>query len=232
MSENKKMELWNKVSITPPKHTKKVSQGLRSFTSVAPYHQIRMATEVFGSYGDTWGLFDIEHNFKEFPGGEVLIFSTGNFKYTMPNGTKEGLNCYFPISSSIKMYYTTAKGKQVLDEDAFKKIETDMTTKALSKLGFNADIFLGMYDDNHYVARMNAEFQDLIVLEKGSNHWSRVVEVLKSGEKTLDEVKAVYDIVPSLVKELEKLAPKMASEKGSKAAEVAEKLLEKTKGKK
>ena len=35
-----------------------------------------------------------------------------------------------------------------------------MTTKALSKLGFNADVFLGKYDDNKYVAKMKEEFAE------------------------------------------------------------------------
>jgi len=33
-----------------------------------------------------------------------------------------------------------------------------MTTKALSKLGFNADVFLGLYDDNKYVYQLKQEF--------------------------------------------------------------------------
>ena len=39
-----------------------------------------------------------------------------------------------------------------------KKMETDVTTKALSKLGFNADVFMGLYDDNRYVNQMKEEF--------------------------------------------------------------------------
>lgn len=43
-----------------------------------------------------------------------------------------------------------------LDEDAFKKALTDALTKALSHLGFSADVFLGQFDDPDYVAQQEA----------------------------------------------------------------------------
>jgi hypothetical protein len=45
-----------------------------------------------------------------------------------------------------------------IDNDAFKKATTDALTKLLSHLGFNADVFLGLFDDNKYVKRMEQEF--------------------------------------------------------------------------
>jgi hypothetical protein len=44
------------------------------------------------------------------------------------------------------------------DEEAPKKSLTDAITKALSMLGFSADVFLGLYDDNKYVNDRRAEF--------------------------------------------------------------------------
>ena len=46
----------------------------------------------------------------------------------------------------------------MVDADFAKKIETDALTKALSKLGFNADVFMGRFDDHKYVEEINAEF--------------------------------------------------------------------------
>jgi hypothetical protein len=45
-----------------------------------------------------------------------------------------------------------------IDEDAPKKATTDALTKLLSHLGFSADVFLGLYDDNKYVARLQQQF--------------------------------------------------------------------------
>jgi len=51
-----------------------------------------------------------------------------------------------------------SKNGLYIDKDWAKKIETDVTTKALSKLGFNADIFKGNWDDDKYVQeRVNEE---------------------------------------------------------------------------
>jgi hypothetical protein len=44
------------------------------------------------------------------------------------------------------------------DADFAKKVETDALTKGLSKLGFNADVFMGLYDDHKYVQEMQVEF--------------------------------------------------------------------------
>ena len=62
----------------------------------------------------------------------------------------------FPIISSISAFKDGAMTKP--DADFAKKVETDALTKALSKLGFNADVFMGMYDDHKYVQMMNEEF--------------------------------------------------------------------------
>jgi hypothetical protein len=57
--------------------------------------------------------------------------------------------------------------KTKVDNDA-KKIETDTLTKAISKLGFNADIFMGKFDDLRYIEEMNEEFNPEIKAKKRS----------------------------------------------------------------
>ena len=52
----------------------------------------------------------------------------------------------FPISSSIKVMMGSK-----LDDDCIKKVQTDAITKGLSRLGFNADVFMGRFDGNKYV---------------------------------------------------------------------------------
>ena len=44
-----------------------------------------------------------------------------------------------------------------LDSDAGKKATTDGITKLLSQLGFNADVFLGKFDDQKYVDDLREE---------------------------------------------------------------------------
>lgn len=135
MSEEKKtdnMELWKQVCVTDPAITKHV--GTRGgFTAIDAQAQIKRATELWGSYGSAWGVKNCEYidvNEKEMV---VEVVLTAVFYY--PDGE-------FEIATDMAF----KKGN-----DSCKKLLTDLTTKALSKLGFNSDVFEGKFDDNKYV---------------------------------------------------------------------------------
>ena len=140
------LDLWSKVEKTNPNHTKAANVRGNKITAIAPQYQIKLATEQFGVYGIKWGWksFDFDYSLMERTG--IVIFK-GCFYF--PNGE-------FPISASISAFKDGAMLKP--DADFAKKVETDALTKALSKLGFNADVFMGMYDDNKYVMQMQEEF--------------------------------------------------------------------------
>lgn len=131
------MELWNKVCTTDPKHTKKVEQR-GGFTAIDAMYQIQTATEMFGAVGKGWGW-----SFSEpiFPPNDTVVI-----KCTLWHGTKENTVEHFGQKK-----LNSGKGA---DEDAFKKAGTDGLTKCLSYLGFNADVFLGKFDDNKYVEEL------------------------------------------------------------------------------
>ena len=63
----------------------------------------------------------------------------------------------FEIVNSCKLFMD--RNKKMLDDNFAKKIETDTLTKAISKLGFNADIFLGKFDDVRYLNEVKEEFK-------------------------------------------------------------------------
>tara|TARA_R110000744_G_C19086981_1_gene531947 strand:+ start:17 stop:601 length:585 start_codon:yes stop_codon:yes gene_type:complete len=142
------LDLWHKVEKTNPKYTKQANVKGNKITAISPQYQILNATEHFGSYGGAWGFKTIELDFTLSSSG--LIIFEGLFFY--PGGQ-------FPIINSIGMYKDNAKTK--IDDDFAKKVETDALTKALSKLGFNADIFMGKFDDHRYVSNLIAEFMAL-----------------------------------------------------------------------
>jgi hypothetical protein len=139
------LELWKKVEKTNPEYTKKANVAGNHITSIAPQFQILNATEQFGVYGVTWGFRNIEIDYTLKDIGMVVFKATFYF----PKGA-------FEIINSVKLYKDGAKTK--IDDDFAKKVETDTLTKALSKLGFNADIFLGRFDDTKYVEEMKQEF--------------------------------------------------------------------------
>jgi hypothetical protein len=145
--ENKNLELWNKVEKTNPNYTKKAKVGGMTITAIAPQYQIMMVTEQFGVYGKTWGFKNIQLDYSLVENYDMVVFK-GTFFF--PEGQ-------FEIVNSCKLFMD--RNKKMLDDNFAKKIETDTLTKAISKLGFNADIFLGKFDDVRYLNEVKEEFK-------------------------------------------------------------------------
>jgi len=185
--ENNNLQLWNKVEKTNPKYTKQANVGGNKITSISPQYQIMNVTEQFGSYGKNWGFKNIELDYTLASEFNLIVFK-GTFFY--PDGE-------FPIINSIKMFMDNAKTK--IDDNFAKKLETDALTKAISKLGFNADIFMGKFDDTRYLAEVTKEFadkpapiklsqkaiDDLIL--KGSEEVIKYIQLEKDGKIFLTE---------------------------------------------
>ncbi len=149
------LNLWDSVKETDPKHTKGFSKG-GGFkgTSINPTYNNRRATEAFGTCGIGWGVDIVRESYQE--GAPIFI-----------NGAQACKEVIHILQ--IKLWYildgkrgeipsfgqTTFVGQNkngiFTDEEAPKKSLTDATTKALSMLGFGADIFLGLYDDVKYI---------------------------------------------------------------------------------
>lgn len=141
------LKLWNEVEKTNPKYTKKANVKGNQITSISPQFQILNATEQFGIYGKTWGFKNMDIDYTLANIGMVSFKADFYF----PDGE-------FEIINSIQLYRDNAMTK--IDDNFAKKLETDTLTKALSKLGFNADIFLGKFDDLRYVEEMKKEFTE------------------------------------------------------------------------
>jgi hypothetical protein len=140
--KNINLELWNQVCETNPAITKRVTTR-GGFTSIDAQAQIKRATELWGSFGKDWGL----RNFRYDMIHDVGISLQAEFYY--PATDCDNALGRFPIASD--MVYKP-------NDDCFKKLQTDCITKALSRLGFNSDVFEGKYDDNRYVAEMNKKY--------------------------------------------------------------------------
>lgn len=136
------MRVWDRVSKTNPANTKKVNQR-GGFTSICAQSQIMEATRAFGPVGEGWGYDAATPIFQD---GLVFV------PVTLWHGSRE--NKFGPVIGGAE--WKSDKGR--VDSDAPKKATTDAVTKLLSQLGFNADVFLGLYDDNKYVAQVTREF--------------------------------------------------------------------------
>jgi len=164
MSDDK-MKLWNAVCETNPAHTKKVTFG-RGFTAIDPMHQIRNATEQFGPAGLNWGWEIKDTVFLPTDQVAILVSMSG-----------EGQKC---VEQWGQCGMFIDKEKTKTDGDCMKKATTDGITKCLSYLGFNADVFLGKFDDNKYVAEMNEKHK-----EKPETN-GRINPIDKTGNKEID----------------------------------------------
>jgi hypothetical protein len=142
------LDLWNKVEKTNPKYTKKANVKGNNITAISPQYQIKNVTEQFGSYGKNWGFksLDFDYALTESLGLVVL-----HAVFFYPDGE-------FPIKNAQNIFIDNAKTK--IDDNFAKKLETDTLTKAISKLGFNADIFMGLFDDVKYLAEVTKEFSE------------------------------------------------------------------------
>ena len=150
MSE--KLKIWDEVSKTDPAFTKQASKGAYKFTSIAPGYQFKIATELFGPYGAGWGIKVGSEIFSETIIGDTVLL---NYDAVLTYGSDGA----FPVHACEKLAYKTngANGYLKVDEEARKKVVTNAITKGLSMLGFNADIFMGMFDDVDYVSQVKAE---------------------------------------------------------------------------
>lgn len=136
------MRIWDAVSKTNPANTKHVNQR-GGFTSICAQSQIMEATRQFGPIGEGWG-YDA--------GAPIFHETIIMVPVTLWHGDRN--NRFGPVFGGGE--WKDNKGR--IDSDAAKKATTDALTKLLSQLGFNADVFLGLYDDNKYVAQMQREF--------------------------------------------------------------------------
>tara|TARA_R110002020_G_scaffold21429_2_gene72780 strand:+ start:3615 stop:4271 length:657 start_codon:yes stop_codon:yes gene_type:complete len=137
------MKLWYSVCVTDPCRTKKVSQR-GGFTAICAQSQFKEATEQFGAYGQGWWVEG--EKFTMITDSLCLYQATMVICKKEKDGTK--INP-FSISSSISIKQGAKE-----DTDFAKKVSTDAITKALSRMGFNSDVFEGKFDDNKYVASL------------------------------------------------------------------------------
>lgn len=148
------LKLWKLVEKTPPDMTKDVRFGKRHYTTVDPQWQLRLATALWGPYGANWGMRNlswqiVETNEKDSDGHykSTAIILQADFYYPLDDGTEVS----FPILNDDRFK---------ADDETLKKLVTNTRSKALSWLGFSADVFLGKFDDTAYVKDLKVKFGD------------------------------------------------------------------------
>lgn len=199
---NENMMLWKNVEKTDPEFTKFVSFG-RKFTSIGAMSQIKSATKQFGPFGYGWGVRNEQFIDKKRDPNDHrydLLVYIAELWYT-----HDSVECSFPIAADIDIWeYVKTKSAWQLIDDTYKKVRTDALTKGLSYLGFNADVFLGKFDDNKYVESVKNEFRERKEEEERQEEESEI----KSAAELLTEELIAYGVDENQIKSVQgKLKP-------------------------
>ena len=142
---------WDAFADIDPKFTKAITGKQYKGTSPNPQYVIRCLTEMFGPVGVGFGWRVVVEQFVPL-GEKTLHWCRIEFWHT------DRANVFESYGQTIAAYPTNSGGFMV-DEDAPKKSLTDAIIKAASHIGIAANIFLGRWDDQKYVAEVNAEYR-------------------------------------------------------------------------
>lgn len=168
--------LWKKVEKTQEDLiSEKISDdGLGTYKTIPSIDRIKKATELFGIYGKEWGLKNVKHS--ELMVGEYKALGLIDCIFFVEGGEHR---TEFEIGNSIGIT-TYVNGKTGINTFYRKALESDTINKALSRLGFNADI----YSDNDLVREVDNEEDNLDLIRVGKDKEKKVGgENAKSKEK-------------------------------------------------
>ncbi len=175
-AERDNLELWKNVFKTDERFTTAFSVN-GGGTSINGTYMTMIATREFGPKGIGWGVDILEERFDNgAPITRTVKGTDGNNTWELiPDGVGGVLTEKHHVIK-IRLWYirNSVRGEEIsfgctpyiygskygpiCDGEATKKSLTDATKKALSALGFCADIFMGLYDNPEYRQKNKAEF--------------------------------------------------------------------------
>lgn len=175
--EANNLDLWRRVFKTDERFTKAFTQN-GGGTSINGTYMTMLATREFGPKGIGWGVEILEERFDNgAPITRKVKGTDGNDTWELILNGSDGYLTEIHHVIKIKLWYLTDDGERgeeisygctpylysskygpISDGEAPKKSLTDATKKALSSLGFAADIFMGLYDNPEYRQQNKSEF--------------------------------------------------------------------------
>lgn len=172
------MKIWRSVMRTDPRYTKDLAGAGFEGTSINAEYMIMRATEIFGPIGTGWGFEVLEDRMlpgapmseaiyedKKFIGNRLLRDGDGTLITEQNHSIK--IKFWYAIECDVRgeveaygatKYLYKTKNGITCDGEAQKKSLTDAIKKALSLLGFSADVWLGLYDQAEYKQENAIEF--------------------------------------------------------------------------
>ncbi len=203
--------IWNAVCATDPRYTKTFSRsGGFSGTAINSTYLIREATRLWGAMGDRWGVTILDEDIME----GAPIFDADGKVIGAEKIHKLHIRLWYPSPSSphtkaaVEHFGQTTfvgvnKRGIYTDEEAPKKSLTDAIGKALSMLGFSADVYLGLFDDSKYVNDRKADAEKESKTVKATAEPKLTAAELAAAKAQLDAaediatLRATYEALPA-----------------------------------
>lgn len=189
-------QIWDSVFATNPKHTKEFTRG-GGFkgTATNALYLIHKATELWGPMGSKWGVEIVNEQIMQ---GAPMIADGNVIGHEQIHCVQ--INLFYPDGKVPAYGQTTFVGKNkygpFTDEEAPKKSLTDALTKALSWLGFSADIHMGLFDENKYVNDLRHKFAEQKPAEQ------------VAGLMTAEQIKIIEDAAKAAGKDIARICKK------------------------
>lgn len=153
-----RVELWNRFCKTDINFVKAVALGGYKYTAINPQYQAMNATALWGPYGIAWGLRNCKYEFVgkdgELPDTVILhaefFYPTGNvdsIKALKTGDTHTGENVHVVGIVRTASFEISVDMGYKKNDDVMKKLRTQAQSKSLAMLGFNADVFLALFDE-------------------------------------------------------------------------------------
>jgi hypothetical protein len=214
-SVKRNLRIYNDVFNTDPSATKKINFGT-PLTTIKAYFMFRVATQVFGPAGSGWGLdkLKVKMVFLDHPAvdetktpahTQQMAILTGRLFWRESEDSKK--NHLMQIASIPVWTWSGKKRAMVLDDEALKKCQTDLTKKALSHLGFSNDIFMNVFADDKYIDREELEAQLIDATGLFKKDAKTVLEYFESLQNTDDSAKCSKTQIDLITKLLPTLVP-------------------------
>ncbi|MAK63120.1 MAG: hypothetical protein CMK09_19295 [Ponticaulis sp.] len=218
------MLIWSQVDKTPTNRTKTNFYGGRDVTSIVSYYMFEQATKLFGPYAIGWGFDDIEEFFRD--GVPIFVNNAEvckevnhtakiKFWYMHPETNQRA---EFTSYGHTEYIFNTAHGPKS-DSEVTKKSVTDALKKALSMLGFSADVFMSEFSDPNFVKEKKA--QEKIAAadeadEKKAEEISKVKEVIDSAIAAFETIQSPAALKAHYNAQLQKIERRLLTIKADK----------------
>ena len=181
------MRIWSRVEKTSRDYTNPFKKaGGFGGTSIDPMYQIKRATEVFGPIGDGWGVDVVEENIVDMPEGQKLHYVKIELWYY----NEDAKRCHYHSFGQTMMVTQSRNGLRIIEE-APKMSLTDALTKALSWLGFSADVWLGAFDG---VGAQKQHKEPIKVPPPREQQIKKLTELIKTTKIDLDKFLTYYKV--------------------------------------